>query len=285
VRDPGRYLLAVGDDWQSINRFAGADLSVMTSFESWFGRGPTLRLQTTFRCPQSISDVASTFVAKNPRQLQKLVTSACGEGGAPVTVIRVPSKDAITDAIEDYLEELANRVRTGEVKAGDEGLLRVDVLGRYRFDKDLVPKKVPDGLNVTFRTVHGSKGLEADCIVVPNLTTGVYGFPSQIVDDPVLDIAMSDPDDHPHAEERRLFYVALTRARREVILVTAIGQESPFIAELTDDGLVTIEGAVDEVPPRVCPTCGKGLLVPRSGPYGDFFGCSNFPRCRFTRGD
>ena len=66
---PSRYLLAVGDDWQSINRFAGADLSVMTDFTDWFGEGPTLRLQTTFRSPQSICDTASEFVAKNPRQL------------------------------------------------------------------------------------------------------------------------------------------------------------------------------------------------------------------------
>ena len=84
VDEPGRYLLAVGDDWQSINRFAGADLSVMTNFEQWFGDGPTLRLQTTFRCPQSICDTASAFVAKNPRQLTKVVRSWRQGRHAPV---------------------------------------------------------------------------------------------------------------------------------------------------------------------------------------------------------
>ena len=89
VDKPHRYLLAVGDDWQSINRFAGADLSVMTSFAEWFGEGQTLRLQTTFRSPQSICDTASEFVAKNPRQLTKSVSSIQSEYGPPAALVRV----------------------------------------------------------------------------------------------------------------------------------------------------------------------------------------------------
>lgn len=75
VDQPHRYLMTVGDDWQAINRFAGADISVMTDFNSWFGEGPTLRLQTTFRCTQTIADTAAAFVQKNPRQLAKTVPS------------------------------------------------------------------------------------------------------------------------------------------------------------------------------------------------------------------
>lgn len=75
VKEPNKYLLAVGDDWQAINRFAGADISIMTDFEDWFGTGYKLELTTTFRCSQNICDVSSSFVSKNPRQIRKVVNS------------------------------------------------------------------------------------------------------------------------------------------------------------------------------------------------------------------
>jgi DNA helicase-4 len=117
------------------------------------------------------------------------------------------------------------------------------------------------------------------------VSKGVYEFPSQIADDPVLDTVMARPDGFPHAEERRLFYVALTRARHEVMMFAVRGHESPFVVELVKDGLVTVEGDAGEpvAEPTVCPTCGTGTLVPRKGPYGDFLGCSTFPRCRHTQ--
>jgi len=279
---PGRYLLAVGDDWQSINRFAGADLSLMTSFEAWFGRGPQLALTKTFRCPQAICDTAVGFIAKNPAQFKKQMRSAHTQAGAPVRILRSDSPAA---ALAGYLNGLSAQVSAGSVTARPDGKVSVKVLGRYNFDRDLVPGRKPENLDVEFLTVHRSKGLEADYIVLPNLTTGTYGFPSDIVDDPVLHLAMPTPDTFPHAEERRLFYVALTRARREVTLITPTQSLSPFIAELLAnpaDPNVTVDGA-DEAPVEVCPVCGKGLMVERKGPYSVFLGCSTWPKCDHKR--
>lgn len=276
---PGRYLLAVGDDWQSINRFAGADLSVMTRFETWFGPGPQLALTTTYRCPQTICDVASGFVAKNPAQFKKTMRSAHKAPGAPVRILRSDNPAA---ALAGYLNGLSARVAAGTVPAGPDGKVSVNVLGRYTFDRDLVPGRMAANLDVTFRTVHSSKGLEADYILLPNLTVGTYGFPSDIVDDPVLHLAMPAPETYPHAEERRLFYVALTRARREVILIAPTQRMSPFVVELLHDSRspnVAMDGA-EEAPVEVCPACGKGTMVRRRGPYGPFLGCSTFPACR-----
>jgi DNA helicase-4 len=140
---------------------------------------------------------------------------------------------------------------------------------------------------VSFRTVHSSKGLEADYVVLPNVGNGQYGFPSQIADDPVLNLVMPQPDGFPHAEERRLFYVALTRARREVVLVATRGRESPFIAELAElgaGGLVAFEADGTDITPRVCPMCRRGMLVMRTGSYGEFHGCSRFPACTHKEG-
>jgi DNA helicase IV len=284
----GKYLLAVGDDWQSINRFAGADVAVMADFESWFGRAQKLRLTTTFRCPQTICDVSSAFISKNPRQLRKAVHAAGARWGEPVKILYADNSGGVTAAIEEYLLRLAAAVQDGEVEVGQDGPVSVDVLGRYNFDRNLMPRRTPRELKVSFRTVHSSKGLEADYIVLPNVTNDQYGFPSRIADDPVLDIVMPNADDFPHAEERRLFYVALTRARREVVLIASRGQESPFVAELVQigaNGLVTFADDDLEGPPRVCARCGKGLLVERTGPYGQFLACGRFPACTHREGD
>jgi DNA helicase-4 len=268
-----KYLLAVGDDWQAINRFAGADLSAMTQFDSYFGPSETLRLQTTFRCTQTIADVASRFVSANPAQIKKTVVSANKRSGRGVSIVRVAHREGLRGAIEQHLDQLWR----------DGSRASVDILGRYRFQNDFAPTRTFPGLDVTFRTVHGAKGLEADHIVLPDLTTGTYGFPSQIHDDPVLALAMSGADAFPHSEERRLLYVALTRARLGVTIFTVAGIESPFVLELLKDPEVELTGSsAAGVGVRICPGCGEGTLVMRKGRYGEFLGCSRFPKCRQT---
>jgi DNA helicase-4 len=275
----GKYLLAVGDDWQSINRFAGADISVMTDFHKMFGPGPRLELTTTFRCTQKICDVSSGFVSRNPKQLKKLVQSIHTELGQPIQLIR---DNDPSQALEKYLWRLSGEIASNGVLEEDGKIATVYVLGRYRFDREVMPRVLPPNLNVEFRTIHSSKGLEADYVVIANVKSGVYGFPSTIADDEVLDLAMSEGDTYEHAEERRLLYVALTRARHKVAILSQPGRESPFVIELSD--FVDIEEITSEGEPtfnlQICSQCGQGTLVTRQGPYGEFPGCSRFPACR-----
>lgn len=278
VSKPNRYLLAVGDDWQSINRFAGADLSVMTEFDDWFGGGPQLALTTTFRCTQAICDASRTFVTKNSAQFPKAMRSARGDRGRSVEVVR---SDDVPTALSAYAEELSAAIGDGRLPSENPGRASVYVLGRYNFERRDLPRRWPANLDVQFQTIHRSKGLEADYVVVPGMKTGRYGFPSNIADDPVLALAMPVPEPFRHAEERRLFYVALTRARYHVTLITPRATVSPFALELVKDGSAHMADDAGEAI-QVC-RCGNGFMVERKGPYGAFLGCSTFPMCRCTQ--
>jgi DNA helicase-4 len=283
VKAPGRYLFGVGDDWQSINRFAGADLSVMTDFHKWFGPGETLRLERTFRAPQSICNVSSRFVQKNPAQLQKKVTSASPEFAPTISGFAAPSEDKLAGAVIEHLTRLNENVRTGSVQAGRDGKVSVFVLGRYNQDSKYLPARRWSHLTVTFHTIHGSKGLEADYIVMPRVVKGSYGFPSKTMDDPVLSLAMPASEKFRFAEERRLFYVALTRARRAVALFTIEDRVSPFLVELAQEHGIRLEllsGVAGQVVP--CQVCKRGTMRLRSGKFGAFHGCSEYPKCKNT---
>jgi DNA helicase-4 len=299
LNQPQRFLLGVGDDWQAINRFAGADISVMTEFAEWFGEGPQLALTKTFRCTQVICDVARDFIMQNPAQFEKEMTSAQGAGGVPIHILAPPPvgpdeiqpknrEDQTRRTVAYALRKLSEDAAKGLIRPTRGGKVTVDVLGRYSFDREhAMAGSPPANLQVTFRTVHGSKGLEADCIIVPGLVSETYGFPSAIVDDPVLALAMPRPDDFPDAEERRLFYVAVTRARQRVILLTQNENPSPFIFELLGESERTQitsefirEGVGDP-----CHRCESGKLTWKEGKYGPFLSCSRYRACDFLQDD
>lgn len=279
VKNPGSSMFAVGDDWQSINRFAGADLAVMTNFEARFGRAVTLRLETTFRSPQSLCDISSSFIQKNPLQIRKRVRTDNPDVAHPLRVVRVDEETKIRAAIAKRIQEIAEGMSDMDEKTS------VYILGRYNSDRAYEPPNFDHSrLEVKFITVHSSKGLEADHIILPRVTSDTLGFPSRVADDPVLQLAMPGGDSFENAEERRLFYVALTRARLSVTLITVAHRESPFIVELVKDHAIEItdiDGS--ESRSEVCPTCQEGFLVKKVGRYGSFFGCSRFPKCSFTR--
>lgn len=271
----GKFVLVVGDDWQSINRFTGADVSLMSKFHDTFGKGPTLHLSRTYRCTQTIADVATKFVTKNPDQIKKNVVADKGDEGNPIVLIRAGGE-------QQGVREALDRI-TKDVKSSGRKKATVFILGRYNFNSDWIPNEEFIELKITYRTVHGSKGLEADYVVLVNLESGRHGFPSEIEDDPILNLAMSELENFEHAEERRLLYVALTRARKQAYLVTKQNRDSMFAVELMSDSLidvVTLDATNSENPPvQTCTKCKKGVMVIRTGPYSNFLGCNRFPKC------
>ncbi|HEX7324447.1 MAG TPA: UvrD-helicase domain-containing protein [Rhodanobacteraceae bacterium] len=234
---PGSRLFVVGDDWQSIYRFAGADVSVMTNFEAAFGRGSQLMLTRTFRCPQALCDVSSHFVQRNPRQIRKMVRSSIQAVGPAVRMVEVDAgdgdgRDRIESAVRNFLASMQTDLSTGRVPSGRNGKASVLVLVRYGREKFDVGTYAD--MTCECKTMHVSKGLEADYVIIPFMITRKYGlsFPSTREDDTLLTLAMPDLDPFPYGEERRLFYVALTRARRGVTMFTIKGQRSPFLSEV-----------------------------------------------------
>lgn len=279
------HLFCVGDDWQSIYRFSGSDIGFILHFEKYWGASEISRIETTYRFPQSLISVSSSFIMKNPEQKRKRLKSAVADHGF--------SMEKITGYTDAYsVEFLAERLK--ELPKGSSVLF----LGRYRFDIKILDGqrqfsyqystalgrtevtfiRRPD-LQISFMTIHSSKGLQADYVFLLNNKAHGMGFPSQIADAPILQLLLDNCDHYPFAEERRLFYVAITRAKKKVWLVTLKGDESVFIKEVDE-----VHGDDMRKEQYTCPLCG-GRLVRRSGPYGDFFGCSNYKTkgCRYIR--
>ena len=276
---PGAQLLAVGDDWQAIYRFGGSDIAVMREFGERFGAFERIDLGTTFRCADRISAVATDFVLRNPAQIRKRVRATRRAEG-PAVHVGLPGEGGLS-----LLKEALDRI--DEDAKGHEGVSEVLLLGRYRHLKppnlDSLGRQHPR-LRFSYMTVHRAKGLEADYVVVLGLFAGRLGFPVEIADDPLLDLVMAAPEPHPNAEERRLLYVALTRARRQAFLLAEGGAPSAFVTELIDDReRVTVFGR----PPEgdvACPQCGEGHLERRENARDGnvFYGCSNWPHCEHT---
>lgn len=281
-RMPPTQLLAVGDDWQAIYRFAGSDISVMREFRERFGDNERIDLETTFRCAEPIATTATKFILANPAQISKEVRSTRQAQGTCIH-IGLPDPDEDTSLLDEALKRIAVDA------ARHEGPSSVLLLGRY---KHLKPQNLRSlsgrhhDLKISFKTVHSSKGLEADYVIVLGLCSGKYGFPSEITDDPLLDLVLPEPERHPNAEERRLFYVAMTRAKRHVFLLAEGEAPSSFITELLKgDYDVDVFGR----PPGkdvACPTCVEGgrlVLRRNAGNGGMFYGCSNYSYCTYTQ--
>ena len=277
---PNAQLFAVGDDWQAIYRFGGSDIAVMREFETWFGDYMRIDLETMFRTDDRIAKVATDFVLCNPAQIRKTVRPM-RKSDRPAVHLGLPERKGISLLMEalDKIAEDAGR---------HDGTSSVLLLGRYRHlrprNMGRLAQRYP-GLRFTYRTVHRSKGLEADYAVVLGLCSGKHGFPSEITDDPLLDLVLAAPEAHPNAEERRLLYVAITRARRQVYLLAEGGPPSSFARELLHGRYdLKVFGRLPQAD-APCPQCKEGRLERRENPRSGstFFGCSNWPYCSLTR--
>jgi DNA helicase IV len=273
-------LFAVGDDWQSIYRFAGSDISLMKNFKYYFGKSAIVQLDKTFRFNSNIADVSGKFIQKNPKQIKKKL-STLTQSETPQVFLHWKSftRDSsdnpvaqLSDVIEWILAEKRNVSGTLLILARYNHLLKK--ISTSKSLETMWPGKV-----LAPKTIHSSKGLESDYVILLGVGSGKHGFPSEMEDDPLLELVLAEPDKYANAEERRLLYVALTRAKHQVHLVVNKNQISTFAKELSEDGYDIVNiGRSFENDPR-CPDCRTGFIEER---VARFFGCSNYPLCKYT---
>lgn len=212
-------LFAVGDDWQAIYRFSGAQLSLTTAFQQNFGEGDRCNLDTTYRFNSRIGEVANQFIQQNPHQLTK-----------PLNSLMTGDKKAVTLLDENQLDLLLDKL-SGFVKTEE----RILVLARYHHLKPTSLEKAATRwpkLQLDFMTIHASKGQQADYVIVVGLHEGNDGFPAPARESIMEEALLPAVEDFPDAEERRLLYVALTRARHRVWLLFNKDTPSCFVDEL-----------------------------------------------------
>ncbi len=271
----------VGDDWQSIFRFAGSDVKIMSQFNNNFGSYSRTDLNTTFRYPKKLLSAASRFVTANPVQLRKNISSTSSSLKKPIKVCLygvVGDSTEEPESLYDVLSQIYAEIRRHKCRY----LISVLLLGRYNFIRDDIPDvflENANGIDPEFQTIHKAKGREADFVILLGANRGKYGFPTAMADDPLFQLVLGDEDGFPNAEERRLFYVALTRAKQMVYIVGAESFRSEFIDELLgEEYRAEVEHPPQIFDSAICPECG-GRLIHRSGRYGLFWSCEYFPKC------
>ncbi len=277
-------VFAVGDDWQSIYRFAGSDINLMRNFGAEFGGQfggqtavhRTVDLGRTFRSVDKIAYAARKFVLKNPAQIEKTVIPA-GKAAAPAVSVVSTFRHNADAKLENVLRGLSQQAKSEGKKAS------ILLLGRYRYLAPIglndLRKKFPN-LDVSFRTIHASKGLEADHVVLLNLHRGRTGFPSEIVDDPLLNLVSPDAEPFENAEERRVMYVAMTRARHTLTLMGSATKQSAFVSELLDDAEYEIANSNEDQPhDKTCGQCGGHLLALPTKDGRTWYRCEHAELC------
>ena len=227
INKTGAKIICVGDDYQSIYRFNGCNLNMFLNFKKYFGYTKILKINNTYRNSQELINVAGKFIMKNKRQLYKKLKSS--------KRIEKPIKIMYGDNLKKLLEKVI------------ENHKNILILGRNNFDINKYFKLDKDNYieynraNIRYLTIHASKGLEEECVVIINLKDDILGIPNKIKDDKILKSVNNNKDIYPYEEERRLFYVALTRTKSDVYLLVDKKNPSIFVKELIKDNHKYIE--------------------------------------------
>ena len=310
-------IIAVGDDWQSIYAFSGSDISLFTKFQEKMGYAKLLKIVRTYRNAQDVIDIAGNFIQKNPTQIEKqLVSPKNIEDPVIIYTYDGSYKQKGDDRRGGALYATANAVETAlsqiieyNRQAGKKDNGSILLLGRYGFDGDYLERsglfeyktrgskiksvKYPQ-LDITFMTVHMAKGLGYDNVIVVNGKNETYGFPSKIEDDPVLSFVIKGDNSIDYAEERRLFYVAMTRTKNRVYFIAPEQNPSEFLLEIKRDyKSVILKGKWNEEEikqnstRKLCPICGYPLQFRYKNAYGlKLYMCTNDQEmCGFMTND
>lgn len=215
--------LAVGDDFQSIYRFTGCNLHIFLNFTKYFNYSKIIPIINTYRNPQELINIAGKFVMKNKYQQKKNLVSSKHLSN-PVIIYYSNNKVSILKEILKLIE--SNNIMV--LGRNNKDILKY-IDNTYKQDKDIYTYQ-----NKSFRylTIHKSKGLESEYVILINVEDNLLGLPTKIKDEKILKYVNNTKDYYPYEEERRLFYVALTRTKNKTYIISPYKNESIFIKEI-----------------------------------------------------
>lgn len=232
IKKSNASLFLVGDDFQSIYKFAGCDLRIMLDFNKRFKDGSIYKITNTYRNSQELIDIAGSFVMKNKNQIKKNLVSS-KKLSSPIKIIRYNNYKKDFKKLLEKISVKNSILVLGRNNKDIYKLLDED----YNIYSDCIVY-IPKNIEFKYMTIHKSKGLEAEVVIIINLIDDIMGFPSKLEDDKILSIVSSNIDNYPYSEERRLFYVALTRTKGYVYLYVPKYNESVFIKEIKKIGKI-----------------------------------------------
>jgi DNA helicase-4 len=228
-QNPESKLYCIGDDWKSIFRLNASDLTIMTNFDEYFYPNEKIFLEKISNVNENISRLAAEFIRKNPNQYNtKNFEKREHKNG--VTIFW-------SNDVQDALKKTVEQIKNGEKKAS------IFVIGRYNekyyrdLDFDVIKVETyleEPRLQLEYLTIHKSIFREADYVIIIGLRSGVLGFPSEIADDPILNLVLEKSENYPNPEERRLLYMAMTRAKKHLYLIADNRKISPFALEINN---------------------------------------------------
>lgn len=235
--DPPAKLYCVGDDWQSIYRFSGSDMALFNQFPDFFGHTDINKIETTYRFGEPLVSLSSQFIQRNGTQIKKNIHSFNLQAKTELYFYEYDRANYC-----NVIEQLVASIPL------DSSIL---LLGRYSFDDYYLSFRFQSikeasrfyyfirNRKIEFLTAHKSKGLEADYVIILQCNKDTYGFPSLVNDDPVLNYVLTKSDQYPYGEERRLFYVAITRAKIKTFVLYDKRFPSVFVDEFLHPEKIT----------------------------------------------
>ncbi|WP_217493601.1 UvrD-helicase domain-containing protein [Mucilaginibacter sp. PPCGB 2223] len=240
-------LFCVGDDWQSIYGFRGSNVSYIVEFESHFTNARTIKLNLNYRSTQNIVGASNEVIKHNKFKVDKDVY-ASKRSEHKIVVYSGATEEENIQFCFDKVKELLK-----------DGLNNEDILFLYRRSKMFAPyfyRFKDEHIKVSSKTIHAAKGLEAKVVFIIGLKEGHGGFPDIWLEDRIFHVIKKANHDLLIEEERRLFYVAITRAKDKLFLITEKGNESSFLKEIPEIFTVKTSTPIKSVVEKVI-TCSK----------------------------
>jgi superfamily I DNA/RNA helicase len=263
---PQTQLFCVGDDWQSIYGFRGSNVDCILNFDKNFKRSKTIKLNLNYRSTQNIVGASNEVIKHNKFKIDKEIFAS------KMSEFKIVEHSG--NNLEENIEFCLERVR----ELLDDGYKNDDILFLYRRSKMYHPYFVAfknENLKVQSKTIHAAKGLEAKVVFILGLTDGKGGFPDIWLEDRIFQVIKAANHDSLMEEERRLFYVAITRAKDQLYLITEKGNTSRFLKEIPSEFKTTFVEHFDQKESFVickkcskqmekihqfCPFCGKKVI-------------------------